>query len=150
MRAVVQRVRGAGVSVGGDEVAAIDRGFLVLLGIQDGDGETDLEWLAGKVARLRVFEDAAGRMNLALGDIGGEALVVSQFTLLASSSRGNRPDFLRSAKPDEARRLYERFAVRLGELIARPVPTGVFAADMQVRLVNDGPVTIIIDSRLRE
>lgn len=150
MRAVVQRVASAAVAVGGQRVGAIGRGFLVLLGVESGDGDGDLEWLVAKVARLRVFEDERGKMALALGDIAGEALVVSQFTLMASTARGNRPDFLRAAPPDEARRLYERFAARLGELLGRAVPTGVFAADMQVSLVNDGPVTVIIDSRLRE
>lgn len=150
MRAVVQRVTRAAVVVDGSEVAAIGRGFLVLLGVESGDADADLEWLCGKVARLRVFPDPAGKMSLALADIGGEALVVSQFTLLASTGHGNRPDFLRAAKPDQAQATYQRFAVRLGELLGRPVPTGVFAADMAVSLVNDGPVTIVIDSRLRE
>lgn len=150
MRAVVQRVASAAVAVDGAAVAAIGRGFLVLLGVESGDGDPDLEWLAGKVARLRVFPDERGKMSLALPDIAGEALVVSQFTLLGSTAHGNRPDFLRAAPPDEAKRLYERFALRLADLIARPVPTGIFAADMQVSLVNDGPVTIPIDSRLRE
>ncbi len=150
MRAVVQRVSAAAVAVDGREVGRIGRGFLVLLGVEAGDGEADLDWLAGKVHRLRVFPDPQGRMSLALGDLGGEALVVSQFTLLASTARGNRPDFLRAALPDEARRLYGLFADRLSALLGRPVPTGEFAADMAVSLVNDGPVTVIIDSRVRE
>lgn len=150
MRAVVQRVASASVEVAGTRVSAIGRGLLVLLGVQDGDRDEDLEWLCGKVARLRIFPDPAGKMSLALADIGGEALVVSQFTLLASTAHGNRPDFLRAAKPDEAKHLYERFAERLGALLGRQVPTGVFAADMAVALVNDGPVTIVIDSRQRE
>jgi D-tyrosyl-tRNA(Tyr) deacylase len=150
VRAVVQRVASASVGIAGIDTARIGRGFLILLGVEDGDTDEDLAWLVGKVHRLRVFPDAAGRMSLALGDIGGEALVVSQFTLLASTAHGNRPDFLRAAKPDEAKRLYEAFAFRLSELLGRAVPTGVFAADMQVALINDGPVTILIDSRRRE
>jgi D-tyrosyl-tRNA(Tyr) deacylase len=150
MRAVVQRVARAEVAVDGRTVAAIGRGFLVLLGVEQGDGEADRAWLVGKVARLRVFPDERGRMSLALADIAGEALVVSQFTLLASTERGNRPDFLRAAPPAEAEAAYLAFAADLAALIGRPVPTGVFAADMQVGLVNDGPVTIAIDSRRRE
>lgn len=150
MRAVVQRVGHAAVAVDGREIARIGRGFLILLGVEEGDSEADLEWLCGKVHRLRVFPDAQGRMSLALDGIAGEALVVSQFTLLASTAHGNRPDFLRAAKPDEARRLYQAFAARLSALLGRPVPTGEFAADMAVSLLNDGPVTIVIDSRRKE
>jgi D-aminoacyl-tRNA deacylase len=150
MRAVVQRVGHASVAVAGSEIARIGRGFLILLGVEDGDTEAELEWLCGKIHRLRIFPDAQGKMSLALGDIAGEALVVSQFTLLASTAHGNRPDFLRAAKPDEANRLYSAFSVRLGELLGRTVQTGVFAADMAVSLLNDGPVTILIDSRRRE
>lgn len=150
MRAVVQRVASASVTVEGRETGRIGRGFLILLGVEAGDGDGDLEWLVGKVHRLRIFPDAQGRMSLALGDIAGEALVISQFTLLASTGHGNRPDFLRAAKPDEAKRLYLRFVERLAELLARPVATGIFAADMAVSLLNDGPVTIVIDSRLKE
>ena len=150
MRAVVQRVASAAVAVDGRETGRIGRGFLILLGVEAGDGEADLAWLLGKVHRLRVFPDVQGRMSLALGDIAGEALVVSQFTLLASTAHGNRPDFLRAAKPDEAQRLYLAFVERLSQLLGRPVATGVFAADMAVSLLNDGPVTIVIDSRLRE
>lgn len=150
MRAVVQRVGAAAVVADGVETGRIGRGFLVLLGIEAGDGEADLDWLCGKVHRLRVFPDDRGRMALALGDIGGAALVISQFTLLASTAHGNRPDFLRAAQPDEAKRLYQAFVERLSGLLGRPVATGVFAADMQVSLTNDGPVTIVLDSRRRE
>lgn len=150
MKAVVQRVGSASVAVAGDEIARIGRGFLVLLGVADGDGPDDLEWLCGKIHRLRVFPDDQGRMSLALGDIAGEALVVSQFTLLASTAHGNRPDFLAAAKPDEARRYYQAFCERLTHLLGRPVQTGAFAADMAVSLLNDGPVTIVIDSRRRD
>ena len=150
MRAVVQRVASAAVAVDGRETGRIARGFLILLGVESGDGESDLAWLVGKIHRLRIFPDAQGRMSLALGDIAGEALVISQFTLLASTAHGNRPDFLRAAKPDEAQRLYLAFVDRLAALLGKPVPTGVFAADMAVSLLNDGPVTIVIDSRLKE
>jgi D-tyrosyl-tRNA(Tyr) deacylase len=150
MRAVVQRVASAAVAVDGRETGRIARGFLILLGVESGDSESDLAWLVGKIHRLRIFPDAQGRMSLALGDIAGEALVISQFTLLASTAHGNRPDFLRAAKPDDAQRLYERFVGRLAELLGRPVATGIFAADMAVSLLNDGPVTIVIDSRLKE
>jgi D-tyrosyl-tRNA(Tyr) deacylase len=150
MRALVQRVSGAAVAVDGSERARIGRGLLVLLGVEAGDGDEDLDWLCGKVHRLRIFPDERGRMSLALPDIAGEALVISQFTLLASTAQGNRPDFLRAEKPERARQLYEAFALRLAGLLGRPVPTGVFAADMAVSLVNDGPVTIAIDSRRRE
>ncbi|MBN8524474.1 MAG: D-tyrosyl-tRNA(Tyr) deacylase [Planctomycetes bacterium] len=150
MRAVVQRVSSAAVAVDGVEIARIGRGFLVLLGVEEGDGDGDLDWLCGKIHRLRVFPDDRGRMSLALGDIGGDALVVSQFTLLASTAHGNRPDFLRAAKPEEADRLYRAFADRLSSLLGRPVPTGRFAADMAVSLLNDGPVTIVLDSRRKE
>jgi len=150
MRAVVQRVGQASVTVGTDSVGTIGRGFLILLGVEDGDGEVDLDWLCGKIHRLRIFPDADGRMSLALGDVAGSALVISQFTLLASTAHGNRPDFLRAAKPEEAKRLYEIFCQRLSTLLGRTVATGVFAADMQVSSTNDGPVTICIDSRRRE
>jgi D-tyrosyl-tRNA(Tyr) deacylase len=149
MRAVIQRVASAAVSVAGEEIGVCGRGFLILLGVEQGDCEDDLAWLVGKVHRLRVFPDAQGRMSLALGDVGGQALVISQFTLLASTAHGNRPDFLRAAKPDEAERLYQDFIVRFGTLLGTRVATGRFGADMQVKLVNDGPVTIIIDSRNR-
>ncbi len=149
MRAVVQRVASAAVSVAGEEIGACGRGFLILLGVEQGDGDDDLAWLVGKVHRLRIFPDSHGRMSLALNDVGGQALVISQFTLLASTAHGNRPDFMRAAKPDEAERLYRVFVARLEAMLGTPVATGRFAADMQVQLVNDGPVTIIIDSRNR-
>jgi D-tyrosyl-tRNA(Tyr) deacylase len=149
MRAVVQRVASAAVSVAGEEIGACGRGFLILLGVEQGDGDDDLAWLVGKVHRLRIFPDSHGRMSLALNEVGGQALVISQFTLLASTVHGNRPDFLRAAKPDEAERLYEDFVVRLEGLLGTRVATGRFAADMQVQLINDGPVTIILDSRNR-
>jgi D-tyrosyl-tRNA(Tyr) deacylase len=150
MRAVVQRVSEAGVTVGGDVVGRIGRGLLVLVGVEQGDAAADADWLAAKIAALRIFADAEGRMNLAVHEVGGETLVVSQFTLLAETARGHRPSFVRAARPEEAVPLYERFAEALGAAVGKPAERGVFAADMRVALVNDGPVTICIDSRRRE
>ena len=144
MRAVVQRVSSASVRVDGEERGACGRGLLVLLGVAAGDGAEAAERLAGKVARLRVFEDEAGRFDRSLLDVGGEALVVSQFTLLADTAKGNRPSFTRAAPPDEAEPLYERFCAALRAL-GVPVATGVFGARMAVELVNDGPVTMVLD-----
>ena len=145
MKAVLQRVKNASVSVGGETVGACGKGFLILLGVAAGDTETDAELLAAKIVKLRVFKDENDKMNLSLADVGGEVLVISQFTLLADYRHGNRPDFLASAKPDVADRLYEYFK----QLLRRQVPhveAGIFGADMQVSLVNDGPVTIVMDS----
>jgi D-tyrosyl-tRNA(Tyr) deacylase len=150
MRAVVQRVSEAGVTVGGDVVGRIGRGLLVLVGVEQGDAAADADWLAAKIAGLRIFADAEGQMNLAVHEVGGETLVVSQFTLLAETARGHRPSFVRAARPEEAVPLYERFAEALGAAVGKPAERGVFAADMRVALVNDGPVTICIDSRRRE
>ena len=150
MRAVIQRVSMAEVVIEGTLVAAIGAGLLVLVGVETGDGVDDLEWLAGKIARLRIFPDGAGLMNRAVTDTGGGVLVVSQFTLHASTARGNRPSFLSAARPDEAVPLYERFLIAMEAQLGRQVSRGRFGADMQVRLVNDGPVTIPIDSRRRE
>jgi|YNPMSStandDraft_1061717.scaffolds.fasta_scaffold26604_2 D-tyrosyl-tRNA(Tyr) deacylase len=150
VRAVIQRVNEASVSIEGRRQSSIGRGLLVLLGVENGDTDEDIEWLAGKVARLRVFPDAQGVMNLAVGEVGGEVLVVSQFTLLASTRKGNRPSYSRAAPPEAARPLYERFVAALSQQLGTPVATGQFGAMMQVHLVNDGPVTILMDSRLRE
>jgi D-aminoacyl-tRNA deacylase len=150
MRAVVQRVAEASVNIAGDERAHIGRGVLVLLGIEVGDTEADLEWLCGKLVRLRIFPDAEGVMNLDITQVSGELLLVSQFTLHASTAKGNRPSYIRAARPEEAVPLYLRAKQRLIELLGRPIGTGEFGADMQVHLVNDGPVTIVIDSKLRE
>ena len=147
MRAVIQRVSEAEVAIRGDRVGRIGRGLVVLVGVEQGDAEADVEWLAGKIARMRIFPDEAGRMNRSVAEISGEALVVSQFTLHASTAKGNRPGFTRAARHEEAIPLYERFLAVLGPLVSRPLATGVFGADMQVSLVNDGPVTIILDSR---
>jgi len=146
MRAVVQRVSRGEVRVDGKAVGAVGQGFVVLLGVARGDGEADARALADKVAGLRVFEDAAGKMNLALAEVGGGLLVVSQFTLLGDARKGNRPSFVDAAGPEEGNALYERFCALLREK-GLPVATGTFRAMMEVELVNDGPVTILLDSR---
>lgn len=149
MRAVIQRVSEASVSIGGAEHARIHHGLLVLLGVAAGDTADDLEWLCGKIARLRIFPDAEGVMNRDINEAGGELLLVSQFTLHALTAKGNRPSYIKAARPEEAVPLYLRAKQLLSELLQRPVRTGEFGADMQVALVNDGPVTIIIDTRDR-
>ncbi|MBN8453325.1 D-aminoacyl-tRNA deacylase [Accumulibacter sp.] len=150
MRVVVQRVGAARVDVAGETVGAIAAGLLVFAGFEESDGDGDLDWMAGKLARLRIFADAAGLMNRSVIDIGGEVLAVSQFTLFASTRKGNRPSWQRAAAPAVAQPLFDGFVARLESVLGRPVPTGVFAADMQVHLVNDGPVTLVIDSRQPE
>jgi D-tyrosyl-tRNA(Tyr) deacylase len=147
MRAVVQRVARASVRADGSTAGAIDGGLLVLLGVAGGDGEEEADRLAGKVARLRVFENDEGKFDRALLDTGGAALVVSQFTLIADTAKGNRPSFSGAADPGEAERLYERFCASLGDS-GVPVQQGVFGARMEVELVNDGPVTIVLDTSL--
>ncbi len=136
--------------IAGQEHARIAQGLLVLVAAEVDDSADDVVWLSGKIARLRIFADDTGKMNRAVGDVGGEVLVVSQFTLFASTEQGNRPSFLRAARPEQAVPLYEAFVARLSADLEKPVQTGVFAADMQVSLLNDGPVTVIIDSRRRE
>lgn len=152
MRVLIQRVLGAAVTIDGVERARIGPGLLLLVGIEeaDGGGGDDIEWLAGKIARLRVFDDGAGVMNLDILQTGGDILAISQFTLHASTRKGNRPSYIRAARPEIARPIYEKFTARLAREIGREVKTGVFGADMKVALVNDGPVTIMIDSRCRE
>jgi D-tyrosyl-tRNA(Tyr) deacylase len=150
MRILVQRVAEASVEVEGRVVGRIGRGLLCLVGVQPDDGEPDLDWLARKVTSLRIFEDAAGLMNRAVGEVGGEILAVSQFTLYASTRKGARPSFSGAAAPDLAQPLFERLVATLSAQLGRPVPTGVFGAHMRVALVNDGPVTIWLDSRARE
>ena len=150
MRCVIQRVTGAEVGVAGDVVGRIGRGLMVLVGVEEGDADADADWLAEKVARMRIFADDERRMNRSVVDVDGGLMVVSQFTLHASTARGNRPGFTRAARPAEAIPLYERFLAALEREAARPVARGVFGADMRVSLVNDGPVTIPIDSRRRE
>ena len=150
MRAVVQRVSQASVTIDGTVTAAIGPGLLVLLGVEPADTGEDIEWLSGKLARLRIFNDAAGLMNRSLQDTGGDALVVSQFTLFASTKKGNRPSYSQAARPEVAIPLYEAFVRRLAADLGKPVRTGEFGADMKVALVNDGPVTIVIDTHSRE
>ena len=150
MRVVIQRVLQASVSISGTVTAAIGPGLLVLLGIGEEDGAEDIEWLVRKIAGLRIFDDANGVMNVDVRDAGGDILVVSQFTLLASTRKGNRPAYIRAARPEIAVPLYEQFCATLSAALGKPVPTGTFGADMQVALVNDGPVTIIIDTKNRE
>ncbi len=150
MRAVVQRVREASVHIAGEEHSRMGPGLLVLLGVEVGDTDADLEWLCGKLVRVRIFPDADGVMNLDICQAGGELLLVSQFTLQASTAKGNRPSYIRAARPEEAIPLYLRAKQRLVELLGKTIRTGEFGADMQVGLVNDGPVTIVIDSKLRE
>ena len=147
MKAVIQRVKRASVEVEGKIVGSCGEGFLVLLGVADGDTEREAEMLCRKIVNLRIFQDDAGKMNRSLLDIDGEMLVVSQFTLLANYRHGNRPDFLASAKPDEANRLYEYFK-SLAQKELRRVESGIFGADMKVELLNDGPVTIVMDSEV--
>ena len=146
MRAVVQRVSGASVAVSGETVGKCGRGFLILLGVAKGDTEADADVLAAKLSKLRVFEDGNGKMNLSLSDIGGELLIISNFTLYADCRHGNRPDFLMAEAPAEANRLYEYFTDRMKTLSGCPTETGVFGADMKVSIENDGPVTLVIDS----
>lgn len=148
MRALLQRVSSASVTIEGNVKSSIGPGLLILLGIEHEDTVEDIEWLCKKIAALRIFSDPAGLMNLSVQDIGGECLVVSQFTLHASTKKGNRPSFIRAARPDTAIPLYEQFIQKLQAESARPVQTGEFGADMQVALINDGPVTIWLDSKL--
>ena len=150
MRAVIQRVNGCKVDIAGQTVGSIDSGVLVLLGVEAEDNAEDIEWLAGKISRLRIFDDENGVMNLDINQAAGRALVVSQFTLYASTKKGNRPSYIRSAPEPISRPLYEQFVARLEQILGTKVETGQFGADMQVSLVNDGPVTIIIDTKNRE
>ncbi|RZO17375.1 MAG: D-tyrosyl-tRNA(Tyr) deacylase [Verrucomicrobiaceae bacterium] len=150
MRALIQRVTEASISIESEPYSKIGTGLLILLGIESDDTEEDVLWLTGKVAKIRIFDDGAGQMNLSLSDICGEVLVVSQFTLHANTKKGNRPSFIRAARPEHAIPLYEKFISAIEKEIGKPVSTGKFGASMQVSLTNDGPVTIWIDSRNRE
>lgn len=150
MRVLLQRVSNASVTIDGTERSRIGHGMLILLGIEHEDTAEDIDWLVKKLITLRIFEDEEGKMNRAIGEIGGEALVVSQFTLHARVKKGTRPSFDKAARPEVAIPLYERFVGELGDAMGRPVSTGEFGAMMHVGLVNDGPVTIWIDSRNRE
>jgi D-tyrosyl-tRNA(Tyr) deacylase len=150
MRAVIQRVKNASVTIAGKQVAKIETGLLVLLGIENNDGDDDVEWLCKKIAQMRIFSDNEGKMNLSVQDIGGNILLVSQFTLHASTKKGNRPSFIEAAKPEKAIPLYEKSIQKLEALLNKKIETGIFGADMQIELLNDGPVTIIIDSKRME
>ena len=150
MRAVIQRVKGCKVDIAGQTVSSIDSGVLILLGVEAADTAEDIEWLAGKISRLRIFDDENGVMNLDITQAAGRALVVSQFTLYASTKKGNRPSYIRSAPEPISRPLYEQFVARLEQMLGTKVETGQFGADMQVSLVNDGPVTICIDTKNKE
>jgi D-tyrosyl-tRNA(Tyr) deacylase len=150
MRVVIQRVTTASVTIAGVVRSSIGRGLLVLLGCEPGDTDEDIQWLSGKIVRLRIFNDAGGVMNLSVQEVGGEVLVVSQFTLFASTKKGNRPSYSGAARPEVAVPLYEAFVRRLAADLGRAVQTGDFGADMQVMLVNDGPVTIWMDTKRRE
>jgi len=150
MRAIIQRVSEASVSINGKMSGNIGRGFLVLLGIVDGDGQEEVDWLVGKITRMRIFADDDGKMNRSLKEVDGELLVVSQFTLHASTKKGNRPSFIKAARPETAIPLYEAFIKSAEKETGKAPASGEFGADMQVSLVNDGPVTIMIDSQLKE
>ena len=150
MRVVVQRVTKASVSVGDAVVGSIEKGLLVLLGITHDDTKEDVDWLVNKVVQMRIFDDPKGVMNLSLKDIGGEMLVVSQFTLHALTKKGNRPSYIQAAKHQIAVPLYEAFVQQAQALLEKPVPTGVFGAMMQIDLTNDGPVTMVVDSKNKE
>ncbi len=147
MRAVIQRVSEASCTVEGKITGAIQQGFLVLLGIEEADGKEDVQWLAQKIANLRVFGDENGLMNKSIHDVGGNVLLISQFTLHAQTKKGNRPSFIRAAKPDKAIPLYEEMVEALSTHLNKEVATGIFGADMKILLVNDGPVTIIMDTK---
>jgi len=150
MRAVIQRVSEASVTVDNTITGAIQKGLLVLVGIEDADTVEDLQWLSTKIVNLRIFNDAAGVMNVSVKDSPGDILLVSQFTLHASTKKGNRPSYIKASKPDVAIPLYENMIAQLQTDLGKPIQTGIFGADMQVRLLNDGPVTIMIDTKARE
>ncbi len=147
MKAIIQRVRKASVSIANQEVATIAQGLLILVGIEDADNQEDIIWLSNKITNLRIFSDAADIMNLSIKDIDGDIIVVSQFTLQASTKKGNRPSYIKAAKPDVAIPLYESFVVQIEKNLSKKVQTGKFGANMQLDFINDGPVTIIIDTK---
>ena len=150
MKVVIQRVAEASVTVDLTVVAEIQKGLLVLVGIEDADNLEDVDWLAGKIANLRIFGDENDVMNLSVKEVNGEIIVVSQFTLHALTKKGNRPSYIKASKPEIAIPLYEKFVLQLEKELGKKVPTGVFGADMKVSLLNDGPVTIVIDSKIKE
>ena len=150
MRVLIQRVKRASVTVDGELVSEIGKGLLVFVGICDDDGKEDIEWLTKKISNIRLFDDENGVMNLSVQEVGGEVLAVSQFTLMASTKKGNRPSYIKAAKPDISVPLYEQFCNEMEIAMNKPIKRGVFGADMKVDLLNDGPVTIFIDSKNRE
>jgi len=150
MRAVIQRVSKASVTIDNEIYSQVNTGLLVLLGIEDADTAEDIEWLSGKIVNLRIFNDDNGVMNVSIKDSNGDILVVSQFTLHASTKKGNRPSYIKASKPEFAVPMYEKFVVQLNHDLGRKVHTGIFAADMKVDLCNDGPVTIVIDTKKKE
>ena len=150
MRAVIQRVSEAGVVIDNNLHAAISGGLLVLIGMEDADTDEDIQWLSAKIVQLRIFDDKNGVMNLDIKQTGGGILLISQFTLYAATKKGNRPSYIRAARPERAIPLYEKMIQQLQADLGKPVGTGIFGADMKVRLINDGPVTIIIDTKNRE
>jgi len=150
MKAVIQRVSQASVTIDNEKVAAISHGLLVLIGIEDADVQEDIDWLSAKIIQLRIFNDENGVMNKSVQDVNGDVIVVSQFTLHASTKKGNRPSYIKASKPDIAIPLYEAFILAMEKSIGRKIQTGQFGADMKVSLINDGPVTIIIDTKNKE
>lgn len=150
MRVVLQRVKRASVTINAEVIGSINTGVLILLGIETADTEEDIDWLCGKICRMRIFNDAEEVMNLSLEEIGAEAMVVSQFTLHGSTKKGNRPSYLKAARPEQAEPMYEQFKTKLSGMLMKPVASGVFGAMMDVELVNDGPITILVDSKRRE
>lgn len=150
MRAVIQRVKKASVTIDEKVFSSIDKGLLVLVGIEDADTDEDIEWLSSKIVNLRIFNDEAGVMNISIKEIDGDIIAVSQFTLHASTKKGNRPSYIKASKPEIAIPLYEKFIRHLSVDLGKQIKTGIFGADMQVELINDGPVTIVIDTKNRE
>ncbi len=150
MRVIIQRVSEASISVKGEIVGKIKQGLLVLIGFGNEDSQEDIDWIAQKIINQRIFSDDVGKMNLSLQDVGGDILLVSQFTLFASTKKGNRPSYIRSSKPDIAIPLYEKMIDKLSSLLGKPISKGVFGAGMKVYLLNDGPVTIMMDSKNKE
>lgn len=150
MKAVIQRVSQSSVTIGGEVVASIQKGLLILVGIEEADTKQDIEWLSSKIVNLRIFGDENGTMNLSVKEVNGDAIIVSQFTLHASTKKGNRPSYIKAAKPDIAIPLYEQFVQQFEKDLEKKVQTGQFGADMKVSLINDGPVTILIDTKNRE
>lgn len=150
MKAVIQRVTSASVSIDGRTKSQIQKGFLILLGVEESDAKEDADWLSSKIVNLRIFNDSNGQMNLSLKEVNGDCLVVSQFTLLASTKKGNRPSYIKAARPESAIPLYEYFVKQMEIGLGKTIGTGEFGADMQIELINDGPVTILIDTKNKE